>query len=98
MSDDVYSQIMQQIKTISATCKIPGFNIGDYTIGRKLGEGSYGTIHSLIKEDTQEKFALKKIIVQSIKKVSEIIKEFELINKCHHPNILKIFGLNINLL
>ena len=98
MSDDLYSQIMQQIKTISSTCKIPGFNLGDYTIGRKLGEGSYGTIHCLIKEDTQEKYALKKIIVQSIKKVSEIIKEFELINKCQHPNILKIFGLNINLL
>ena len=98
MSDDLYSQIIQQINQILSSCKIPRFNLEDFTINRKIGEGSYGIIHSLTKVKTNEKYALKKIIAQSIKKVSEFVKEFELVNSCKHPNILKIYGLNINLL
>ena len=98
MSDDLYSQIMQQINTIFSTCKIPRFNMDEFTITRKLGEGSYGIIHCLIKDNTQEKYALKKIIAPSISKVNEFVREFELVNLCQHPNILKIYGLNINLL
>ena len=98
MSDDLYSQIIQQINTILSSCKIPRFNLEDYQINRKIGEGSYGIIHSLINNKTNEQFALKKIIAQSIQKVSEFVKEFELVNICQHSNILKIYGLNINLL
>ena len=98
MSDDLYSQIMQQINTIFSTCKIPRFNMDEFTITRKLGEGSYGIIHCLIKDNTQEKYALKKIIAPSISKVNEFVREFELVNLCQHSNILKIYGLNINLL
>jgi serine/threonine protein kinase len=98
MSDDLYSQIIQQINTIYSSCKLPRFNIEEYKINRKLGEGSYGIIHCIIKEDTKEKYALKKIIAQSLQKVSEFVKEFELVNLCQHSNILKIYGLNINLL
>ena len=98
MSDDLYSQIIQQINALYSSCHLPRFNIEEYTINRKLGEGSYGIIHCIIKEDTKEKFALKKIIAQSLQKVTEFVKEFELVNLCQHPNILKIYGLNINLL
>ena len=98
MSDDEYSQIIQQINKILSFCKIPRFNLEEYTINRKIGEGSYGIIHGLINNKTKEKFALKKIIAQNLKKVQEFAKEFELVNLCQHPNILKIYGLNINLL
>jgi hypothetical protein len=98
MSDDLYSQIINQINSILLSSKIPRFNIEEYSYHRKLGEGSYGIIHCIIKEDTKEKYALKKIIAQSIEKVSEFVKEFELVNICQHPNILKIYGLNVNLL
>ena len=98
MSDDEYSQIIQQINKILSFCKIPRFNLEEYTINRKIGEGSYGIIHSLINNKTKEKFALKKIIAQNMNKVQEFAKEFELVNLCQHPNILKIYGLNINLL
>ena len=98
MSDDEYSQIIQQINKILSFCKIPRFNLEEYTINRKIGEGSYGIIHSLINNKIKEKFALKKIIAQNMNKVQEFAKEFELVNLCQHPNILKIYGLNINLL
>ena len=78
--------------------KISQFNLEDYSIYRKLGEGSYGIIHCIIHEKTKEKYALKKIIAHSLKKIAEFTKEFELVHICHHPNILKIYGLNINIL
>ena len=98
MSDDLYTQIIQQINAILSSCKIPRFNLDDFTINRKIGEGSYGIIHSLIHNKSNKPYALKKIIAQSINKVSEFVKEFELVNLCKHSNILTIYGLNINLL
>ena len=80
------------------TSKINQFNMEQYKIYRRLGEGSYGVIHCLINEKTQEKFALKKIIAYSLTKIQEFTKEFELVHLCQHPNILKIYGLNINML
>ena len=90
MSDHLLSHLNKRIVHILSNAKIEQFKMEDYTIYRKLGEGSYGIIHCLINEKTKEKFALKKI--------AEFTKEFELVHACHHPNILKIYGLNINIL
>ena len=98
MSDHLFSHISKRINHILSTTKIKQFNLEDYTFYRRLGEGSYGVIHCLIHKKTKEKFALKKIIAYSLKKIQEFTKEFELVHICDHPNILKIYGLNINLL
>ena len=98
MSDHLFSHISKRINHILSTTKIKQFNLEDYTFYRRLGEGSYGVIHCLIHKKTNEKFALKKIIAYSLKKIQEFTKEFELVHICDHPNILKIYGLNINLL
>ena len=98
VSDHHFSQLTKKINHILENCKINQFNIEDYKVNRKLGEGSYGIIHCVTNEKTQEKFALKKIVAYSLKKIAELIKEFELVHLCNHPNILKIYGLNINLL
>ena len=98
ISDHLLSHITKRINHILANTKINQFNLDDYTFYRKLGEGSYGVIHCLIHEKTKEKFALKKIIAYSLKKIQEFTKEFELVHICQHPNILKIYGLNINIL
>ena len=98
ISDHLLSHITKRINNILNNTKIPQFNLEDYSVYRKLGEGSYGIIHCIIHEKTKEKFALKKIIAHSLKKISEFTKEFELVHICHHPNILKIYGLNINIL
>ena len=98
ISENLLSHITKRINHILNNTKIAQFNLEDYSIYRKLGEGSYGIIHCIIHEKTKEKFALKKIIAHSLKKISEFTKEFELVHICHHPNILKIYGLNINIL
>ena len=98
ISDHLLAHITKRINHILSNTKISQFNLEDYSIYRKLGEGSYGIIHCIIHEKTKEKFALKKIIAHSLKKIAEFTKEFELVHICHHPNILKIYGLNINIL
>ena len=98
ISENLLSHITKRINHILNNTKISQFNLEDYSIYRKLGEGSYGIIHCIIHEKTKEKFALKKIIAHSLTKISEFTKEFELVHICHHPNILKIYGLNINIL
>ena len=98
ISDHLFSHISKRINHILSSSKIKQFNLEDYSFSRRLGEGSYGVIHCLIHEKTKEKFALKKIIAYSLKKIQEFTKEFELVHICHHPNILKIYGLNINIL
>ena len=98
ISDHLFSHITKRINHILASSKIKQFNLDEYSFFRRLGEGSYGVIHCLIHEKTKEKYALKKIIAYSLNKIQEFTKEFELVHICDHPNILKIYGLNINLL
>ena len=98
VSDHLYSHLTKRINHILSNTKINQFNLEDYTYSKKLGEGSYGVIHCLINEKTKQKFALKKIIAYSLTKIAEFTKEFELVHICEHPNILKIYGLNITIL
>ena len=98
INDNSFNQLSKKINQILASTKIAQFNLEDYTISKRIGEGSYGVIHCLRNEKTKEKFALKKIITYSLKKIQEFTKEFELVHICQHPNILKIYGLNISIL
>ena len=98
VSDHLYSHLTKRINHILSNSKISQFNLEEYTYSKKLGEGSYGVIHCLIHEKTKQKFALKKIIAYSLTKIAEFTKEFELVHICEHPNILKIYGLNITIL
>ena len=98
ISEHLLSHLTKRINHILTSTKLQQFSLEDYTFSRRLGEGSYGVIHCLINEKTKEKFALKKIVAYSLKKIQEFTKEFELVHICQHPNILKIYGLNINIL
>ena len=98
ISEHLLAHITKRINHILSNTKISQFNLEDYSLYRKLGEGSYGIIHCMVHEKTKEKYALKKIIAHSLKKIEEFTKEFELVHICNHPNILKIYGLNINIL
>ena len=98
ISDHLFNHISKRINHILESSKIKQFNLEEYKFYRRIGEGSYGVIHCLIHEKTKEKYALKKIIAYSLNKIQEFTKEFELVHLCQHPNILKIYGLNINML
>ena len=100
ISEHLFNHINKRMTTILNRCKIPVFNIEDYTFNKKLGEGSYAVIFSVHKNDDKEKkqLALKKIIAKTLTEIDKLSKEFELVHSCIHPNIMKIYGICIRML
>ena len=99
LTDKLLLHLKRRINNIFLKTKIPIFNIEDYKIERKLGEGSYGIIYSVCKQNQKTPvYALKKIIARTVTEVCNFIKEFELVYSCNHQNIMKIFGLCLRIL
>jgi len=67
----------------------------DYTIGKKLGEGSYGEVKLVTHKKTLMKRAMKIIKKNSIpeKEKKSMLKEVSILKSLDHPNIIKIFDL-----
>ena len=99
LAHNLLSHSKRRINNIFAKMKIPIFNIEDYKIEKKLGEGSYGIIYSVTKiNEKNPVYALKKIIARTVSEVCTFIKEFELVYTCQHSNIMKIYGLCLRIL
>ena len=76
------------------------FNINDYKIIKKIGQGSFGQIY-LIEDKYQNKFAMKKIIVTSEKDIKKIEKEYQILIDLNsnaqndkNLNLVKIYGFS----
>ena len=98
MSESLYNHVNNRINKITSKCSIPMMNVEDYTLVSKIGQGSYGTIFKAISKKDKQVFALKKIISNKLQKISDFIKEFELIYSCHHKNIMNIYSYCIRIL
>ena len=100
ISDHLFNHINKRMNKILNRCKIPVFNIEDYTFNKKLGEGSYAVIFSVYKnsDKSHKEIALKKIIARTLTEIDKYTKEFELVHSCIHPNIMKIYGICIRML
>ena len=100
ISEHLFNHIQKRMSSILNRCKIPIFNIEDYTFNKKLGEGSYAVIFSVYKNDDKERkhLALKKIIAKTLTEIDKFTKEFELVHSCAHQNIMKIYGICIRML
>ena len=99
ISEELISDLKLKINNIFSKSKLPLFNIEDYKLIRRLGEGTYGIIYSVIKiSESNKEYALKKIIAKSMKEVRTFINEFELVYSCDHPNIMKIYGFCLRIL
>lgn len=99
MTEKLMNHIQKRMAGILSKCKIPLFNIEEYIIDKKLGEGSYGIIFSVYKDDDpSHKYALKKIIARTLSEINNFTSEFQLVYSCNHPNIMKIYGLCIRIL
>ena len=99
ISEHLMNHITKRMNHIFERCKIPIFNIEDYTITRKLGEGSFGIIFGVVKKtEKNTEYALKKIIARTLTEIDTYTKEFELVHSCAHENIMKIYGICIRVL
>ena len=97
---NMLDNINKKISDILNKCKIPIIDISHYMFDKNLGEGGYATIFSAYKIDdgSYKEYAMKKILGRSIDETEKFTKEFELVYSCDHPNIMKIYGISINML
>ena len=89
----LYENIQRKLKKILSKGRLPVFNIDNYTIGKQIGDGSFGTIFEVTNNKTRIKYALKKIVTSDINNLEKYQKEFEIVHQSTHPYILDIHGI-----
>ena len=73
------------------------FNIKDYVVDRRrIGKGSFSTIYKCRHSDTDKQYALKEITIDKNKNKTSIKREFEIMRKLNHENIVKIHDVIID--
>ena len=90
---ELYNSIQNGIKKILEKEKLPQFNIDNYTIGKKIGDGAFGVLFSVVNNKTRKKYALKKLTAHDLKLLEEFHREFEIAYKSNHENILSFYGI-----
>ena len=98
ISEHLFNYINKRMNFILNRSKIPKIKIEEYILYKKLGEGSYGVIYSVFKQNENKLYALKKIIAHTLNEIDEFTKEFELVYSCEHNNIMKIYGICLRVL
>ena len=98
ISEHLYNYINKRMNFILNRSKIPKIKIEEFILYKKLGEGSYGVIYSVFKQNEKKLYALKKIIAHTLNEIDEFTKEFELVHSCEHDNIMKIYGICLRVL
>ena len=92
---DLYDKIHKNLKQLVRRSHLPLFNPDLYTIEKKIGEGTNGSIFQVVSMDNNKKYAMKKLIANNLIALKYLIKEFDLIYDVFHPNILNIYAMNI---
>ncbi len=91
-------KVNKRIENILSDTKIPLFNIDDYEIESTLGEGSNGIIYKVKNIYNGKIYAMKKILANDIEQIEKAHKEYEIVSICNHPNVMKIYSMNIKTL
>jgi serine/threonine protein kinase len=73
------------------------FQIKDYIIDRKrIGKGSFSSIYKCYHKITNNKYAIKEIIIDKNHNKGVIKREFNVLKKLDHPNIIKLHDVIID--
>jgi len=62
----------------------------DYTMGKPLGSGSFGTVRIATHKQTDQKRAIK-VIKKSEQDEEKFFLEVDILSKLSHPNIMQIY-------
>ena len=82
----LYSNSINNEKNSKSVC--------EFVLGEKLGEGNFGVVRMAINRQTGEKVAIKileKSKLTNYKDKNRLDREINILNKIHHPNIVKLF-------
>ena len=85
---------------INNTKMLKDFNVTDYKIIKKIGQGSFGQIF-MVKDNINRKYALKKIIGSSEKEIKSLKQEYQILydiqsnfnEQLKKINVVNIYGL-----
>lgn len=73
------------------------FLIKDYVVSRKrIGKGSFSTIYKAFRTKDNKEYAIKEIIIDKKSIKSTVKREFLVLKKLDHPNIVKLHDLIID--
>jgi hypothetical protein len=70
------------------------FKIENYKILQTIGEGSYGIIYLVEENETEVKYAMKKILINNENQLITFTNEYEIVHEIKHSNVLRIKGLS----
>ena len=95
VAKNIFKKEMDKIKMLK------DFNVSDYKIIKKIGQGSFGQIF-MVKDDSNRKYALKKIIGSSEKEIKSLKQEYQILydiqsnlnEKQTKINVVNIYGLS----
>ena len=80
----------QKINLLEQNSTIPIFSDEDYIYCENIGEGSNANVYLIKDKNTNEEFALKKMICQEFNELLKIKNKLELVNSLNHNNIMKV--------
>ena len=69
-------------------------SVCEFVLGEKLGEGNFGVVRMATNRQTGEKVAIKileKSKLTNYNDKNRLEREINILNKIHHPNIVKLF-------
>ena len=89
----LYENIKLRLISLVTRSKLPLFNIDNFLIWQKIGDGSNGEIFALTDNRTNINYAVKIIKEEEITSLEYLIKEFEIIYQNKHKNIVNIYGI-----
>jgi serine/threonine protein kinase len=70
-------------------------NLSDFTLGEKLGEGSFGHVVQAVRRSDGKECALKVLEIRLLvrhKKQNQVMQEKQLLIDLDHPGIVKLYG------
>ena len=90
-----YAHFQRRLKKVLLKGKLPRFDLDKFTIDKQIGDGSFGIIYLVHNNKTKRKYAMKKIIANTINSLELFQTEFEIAYNNSHPSILSIKGVYI---
>ena len=90
-----YAHFQRRLKKVLLKGKLPRFYLDKFTIDKQIGDGSFGIIYLVHNNKTKRKYAMKKIIANTINSLELFQQEFEIAYNNPHPSILNIKGVYI---
>jgi len=90
-----YAHFQRRLKKVLLKGKLPRFDLDKFSIDKQIGDGSFGIIYLVHNNKSKRKYAMKKIIANTINSLELFQKEFEIAYNNPHPSILNIKGVYI---